>query len=178
MLSAPAPHVYLHAAVVCALRVYPHAAAVCALRARPACLSACVCRLSLLLDASQIERGKKGSRRGELVAGARSSTEQPQQVKRGCGELVRGISTFLGAGKPWEATYSWTARSFAGVKRVPSTKRASQNGLGKSFNLWRPHCMQKIKSSICEKGKVGCLVQLRWRITFRSRLFRWNWISF
>lgn len=26
--------------------------------------------------------------------------------------------------------------------------------------------MQKIKSSICEKGKVGCLVQLRWRITF------------
>jgi hypothetical protein len=59
--------------------------------------------------------------------------------------LCLWINTFLGAGKPCEAAYSCAARSFAGVKRVPSTKRAIQKDLGKSFNLFRPHCIQEHK---------------------------------
>lgn len=54
--------------------------------------------------------------------------------------LVRGIRTFLGMGSPVDAAYSWAAKSFACVKRVPSTKRANQKGLGKSFSRWRPDC--------------------------------------
>lgn len=52
--------------------------------------------------------------------------------------LVRGIKTFLGTGSPVEAAYSCAAKSFACVKRVPSTKRANQNGWGKSFSRWIP----------------------------------------
>lgn len=44
--------------------------------------------------------------------------------------LVRGINTFLGTGNSAEAAYSWAAKSFACVKRVPSTKSANQNGKG------------------------------------------------
>ena len=69
--------------------------------------------------------------------------------------LVRGIRTFLGAGKPCEAAYSCAAKSFAGVKRVPSTKRASQNGLGKSLNRCRPNCKIQSCTQNQEKREVG-----------------------
>lgn len=48
--------------------------------------------------------------------------------------LVLGIKTFLGTGNPVEVAYSWAANNLTFVKRVPSTKRANQNGRGKSFN--------------------------------------------
>lgn len=54
--------------------------------------------------------------------------------------FVRGIKTFLGMGSPLERAYSWAAKSFASVKRVPSTYRASQNGMGKSTSLLKPDC--------------------------------------
>ena len=54
--------------------------------------------------------------------------------------FVRGIKTFLGIGNPCELAYSWAARSFACVKRVPSTKSANQKGRGKSFKRRRPAC--------------------------------------
>lgn len=54
--------------------------------------------------------------------------------------FVRGIKTFLGMGSPLERAYSWAAKSFASVKRVPSTYRASQNGMGKFTSLLKPDC--------------------------------------
>lgn len=53
---------------------------------------------------------------------------------------MRGINTFRGIGNSEEAAYSCAALSLASVKRVPSTKRASQKGRGKSLKRWRPDC--------------------------------------
>lgn len=44
--------------------------------------------------------------------------------------FVRGIKTFFGTGSPLDFAYSCAAKSFFSVKRVPSTKRASQKGRG------------------------------------------------
>lgn len=47
---------------------------------------------------------------------------------------------FLGTGKPYEVANSCAAKSLAGVNRVPSTNRASQNGRVKSLNRCMPDC--------------------------------------
>ena len=56
--------------------------------------------------------------------------------------FVRGISTFLGLGRPDDSAYSWAALSLSSVKRVPSTKSASQKGCGKPLKRWNPTCVK------------------------------------
>lgn len=67
--------------------------------------------------------------------------------------LVRGIKTFLGIGNPAEVAYSWAAKSFVCVKRVPSTKTANQKGWWKSFSCWKPDCSGRPKEEINATNK-------------------------